>query len=80
MSPMDNLLLLLKKKPGQTALELWVELAKSRIKDPATYKRIKTYFPDEDQSIREALAVAEENGAVKHKIRWNSILKEWSLT
>jgi hypothetical protein len=79
MNPVDRLMLALEKKPHQTALDLWVELSKIRIKNPAAWKEIKDALPNDDQSIREIMAIAEKKGMVKHRIKWKSILKEWSL-
>lgn len=79
MNPIDRLMAALEKKPHQTALDLWVGLSKVRIKDPVAWKEIKDVLPNEDQSIREVMAIAETKGLVKHRIKWKSILKEWSL-
>lgn len=69
----------LARKPNQTALEIWTELRLLKRDNPDVYKMIKLMLPEADQSIREAMAVMEKEGLVKHRIKFNSILKEWRL-
>ena len=57
---------LLKKHPDSTALELYNKLL-------VVIKELS----EKDQNIRNMMERFEDDGLVKHKIRKNSILKEW---
>ena len=75
----DPILKILKNEPHLTALQIWQRMVKSVVKDSKLLKKLKDEYPLRDQSVRVFLAEAEENGVVQHRIKFRSILKEWSL-
>ena len=79
MSPAEKIVFnTLAQIPGSTALEIWVAI-KSCLETDDDKRLVKSLFPNEDQTVREVLALLEKAKKVKHSIKASSILKEWAV-